>query len=895
MELFKLKDHLPDTTILDKILNIKLLNNYYSPVLINKDYGIFNEFNIKNFIICRLTNGIYYELFNNITDESSFRLFELKSNFTFNEIVNTTKLNKIPLKNTIFDYLKIQDTTFIPGEHKNYILNYLSGLFSTNIGFNVDNIIQVLDIGIIKDKFSALHNFIGEFITYGNNKMIIYKNSNLLNMYILMGKPIYFLKVIELFNKMVIKKYENTYKKKSDSISNITGSYTNIAILLKDLDKKMFTYNDKNVSKELMEFITEFDLLFSTDINYILDYYNYCKIYEINNMLFKNKDIYNHTNFRSFDEQLKKRNKIITMDYDSLKVNLIIENFTLYLKYYDAYNIPSNNDFEHKQYKFVIKTILDYIFYYQIENLPFLINKNEIISNLYGNNDLTIYSLQSLETSPSNIEPRIGTSLLKFYKFFNSDEFIILKQDYMAYGNDSRLMCGEATIINLFNYLLFDEKTKKINPLLLNNINIGIKQFYIENNTFELIEKNRNVFQRFLYNIPHNKENFDLYSTKTNDINWEIRPDYNNICFILSYLSGKELIKENITGNTLKDLLNDIFIIDQKILDTYDNQDYSNIKIGNIKLALNIEHSSFNYGNFNSERKKINILVTQNDFVNIKKYFNIYDIYGLALIKDYSEENDVNKYDIHYRLYLFSPFDQYEKNHNFIYWYYFYNLYNSFFDVKFNSSFITFVGHYNCIIEDKLRYNNNNIVDLFIMYFYTLKDFKKEDKDRIKNEYNKLIKLYTQDTIKYILNEPNIWIKKQSEDEILIPIIKFVKDLYFTKYRSYNYNIKEEFIQENLCNIIDNIFYEDYPFTYLIKLKYGHNYLDFVIELCDNIYNIIYHDKKIKDLECCDKSLSESNRKYIMYGGSEAPHPNLDISFMKYLKYKNKYLQLKKY
>ena len=32
--------------------------------------------------------------------------------------------------------------------------------------------------------------------------------------------------------------------------------------------------------------------------------------------------------------------------------------------------------------------------------------------------------------------------------------------------------------------------------------------------------------------------------------------------------------------------------------------------------------------------------------------------------------------------------------------------------------------------------------------------------------------------------------------------------------------------------------------------------------------------------------------KYLLYSGSEAPHPSLDISFMKYLKYKKKYLEL---
>jgi len=33
-------------------------------------------------------------------------------------------------------------------------------------------------------------------------------------------------------------------------------------------------------------------------------------------------------------------------------------------------------------------------------------------------------------------------------------------------------------------------------------------------------------------------------------------------------------------------------------------------------------------------------------------------------------------------------------------------------------------------------------------------------------------------------------------------------------------------------------------------------------------------------------------KKYLLYGGSEAPHPSLYISFTKYIKYKNKYLNL---
>ena len=62
LELFKLYNSIEGdnkiilNNIINQVLDIKQLNNYNAPILITKDFGIFNDFEITNFIICIKTN-----------------------------------------------------------------------------------------------------------------------------------------------------------------------------------------------------------------------------------------------------------------------------------------------------------------------------------------------------------------------------------------------------------------------------------------------------------------------------------------------------------------------------------------------------------------------------------------------------------------------------------------------------------------------------------------------------------------------------------------------------------------------------------------------------------------------------------------------------------------------
>ena len=290
--------------IINNILDLKNLNNYYAPILINQTFGIFADFEIKNYIICRKTNDIYYELYNASTniDDSTFRLFELHSNYTYHEISNTIQLNRLPPKNQIYDYLKItklaseRDLFNITIEEinsmKNYMLNYLSGLLSKVANLDIENIIKIFYVDIIKQKFHSLYIFLNEFIEFGGNKMIIYKNSlNILNIYLLSGKPIYFIKIFEMFDTIISRSYVQIKQFQVDEIANIKGSYKNIQKLITDLKSKSFTYNNIVIPNSLiLGFITELNLIFKNDMDYILDYYNFCLIYDQQNILLKNKD-----------------------------------------------------------------------------------------------------------------------------------------------------------------------------------------------------------------------------------------------------------------------------------------------------------------------------------------------------------------------------------------------------------------------------------------------------------------------------------------------------------------------------------------------------------------------------------------------------------------------------
>jgi hypothetical protein len=662
------------------------------------------------------------------------------------------------------------------------MLNYLSGYLSSKINFDIDDIIQVLDIEIIKNKFISLHIFLKEFIEYGSNKMIIYKNSlNILNMYILMGKPLYFIKIFDMFNKVILKPYIQVKEfDKKDDINNVKG-YSSVQQLKTELKNKTFIYNDTAIPNSLiLGFINELDLIIGKDYDYVLDYYNYCLIYDQQNILTKNKEK------TSFEVQLNRLNKYYKMNFDELKINFIIDHLLLYLKYSNAYNIPSSNEAERIQYSRVIQTIMNYILYYQIENLPYMQNKSEIMENLYNFTPSSViesgfitnfhYIFQGEDTSNMSVyNSDTKDSIVAFYNYLIKNKFITIKQDFMSYQSEIKMMCGEATILNLFNYFLYNPDTNNMDSNRLKpSVNILIKKFYTENTTFQMIEKNRNIFQKLLHNISYSSDNVNLYFTNTYEYMWEISPSYINICYILNYLLGNpSLDSKTINDITLKNLLNDIFIIPQQVLNTYVKK--HSIIIGKIELKLHSGHSSFLYENINSEHKEIQFLFDRSDtyvYRYLNKYLKLWKLYGIITPLDKRRMNlnlslnniqilsNTKTYILDYSSINEASLQWYidnisNQNTNFIYNYYIYKLYNTFNNTLNSTSFLYLLTYYN--LTPIPNFNNyDDILNTFIMYIYTVKNFKIKDINLIKKLYTDLIKDYIFNSIIYVIKTYDI-------------------------------------------------------------------------------------------------------------------------------------------
>jgi hypothetical protein len=225
-----------------------------------------------------------------------------------------------------------------------------------------------------------------------------------------------------MFDILISRSYVQIKQFPVDEIANIKGSYKNIQKLITDLKSKSFTYNNIVIPNSLiLGFITELNLIFKNDMDYILDYYNFCLIYDQQNILLKNKDKTKTHSFSSFDSQLNILNKYYKMDFDELKVHFIIDHLLLFIKYSNAYNT---------EYSSVIRTILNYFLYYQIENVPFLINKNEIMANLYESDDANFYIWKNPSLFRQGIQ--IKKQFINFYDLFIEDNFIVIKQDFIS-------------------------------------------------------------------------------------------------------------------------------------------------------------------------------------------------------------------------------------------------------------------------------------------------------------------------------------------------------------------------------------------------------------------------------------------------------------------------------
>jgi hypothetical protein len=370
----------------------------------------------------------------------------------------------------------------------------------------------------------------------------------------------------------------------------------------------------------------------------------------------------------------------------------------------------------------------------------------------------------------------------------------------MTYGPQIKMMCGEATILNIFNYFLYNKTTNKIDVTKFkNNSNAAITQFFTENNTFELVEQNKETFYRLLQNIPQLPDNGRLYLSSVDGYEWEIGPTYNNICYILNYLTNSNEQEDFSVmirvprQNYLQKLIYNIFKIDPSEPDqkyTYNSiNEVVQVDINKITLKLASSHSNFEYGVNNSEVKNIYKLFQYIDptashkgeptyirpYNHINLYLKLWYMYGIYEDNDIIKEPDIhilklctdrakisnvndNKkcYDKNDFFHNFTPYTQ---NTNFLYWYYIYKLYNSFNENSQKTSFFYLLTNYNLSIPDgsaevktyELTYNNHDdILNTFITYMYTVENFPLDKRDKIKSAYKELIKGYISNSITYI-------------------------------------------------------------------------------------------------------------------------------------------------
>jgi len=657
--------------------SIITLQNYYTPILIKKDFGIFNEYKITNYKICRKTNNIYYELFNNRLDDS-FRLFELYPNYTYYEISNTIQLVELPNKDTVYDYLKVQDPTFKDGI--NHMYAYLSGLFLTSSQFDMDYFMKQLNKDIFKNKYESIHIFIKDFIEFGENNMIIYKNSfNLMNKYILMGQPNIYLDLLSIFYGIIKDNIKMKYK---GDINNLKTS-KNIA----ELKTKISSTYKKN--KAIMLAATSIIENTINTHNSILETYNFCLLYNQYNISRHNKN-----GFISND----KINEYMKYDSNKLTILYIVEHLDLFIKYANALT-NKQSIVNIKINKTIIDNIIAYTLYYQIENLPYLINKNEIMANLYGNNNYIIkddFKLTEYSETLYAIE-----DIKIFYFTLLKIEFPVIAQDFMTCPVNpltKRIMCGETTILNIFNYFLYNIETDTFDLNKLTIKNALVVYFYTKNNTMQLVKNNKNDFFILLQNIKSDISE-ELYLSHDDDddghdYSWELRPTYRTICIIIANLFDLP-IDENINDNKLAFLLGEIFKF--KTLDKYEvnhNPDNVYIRVDNFALNMSEKHSSFVYGNMAIEKTRLDSIFNFNNTARLpwlERLFN--SLYNIAF-SDVPDQDNIY-YNIEY-----TDNKSREHNNNLLYWLFFHKLQDIFVNNISKKSFVDHIVKYNMVDYD---------------------------------------------------------------------------------------------------------------------------------------------------------------------------------------------------
>ena len=635
---------------------------------------------IKNFIVINKDN---YELFR----------------------YNNTPIENYYLINEDYSFTKIEPKIFI--EKKDYYpvfdkKNAIHSLFMEGLlcYSNKDNVLAII-------KF--LYKFESTFIDWIKNYYIYNMDTNIL----LIPKSPTIFKTIILANG--INYYINFYRDSYNTIKYNFSNISNCEQVLIDKFNKIYTNPDNNediikILKLLIKEVTIDEdtiirLIYSSNIINKEKLCNFLYAISINFKLIKNNIIsaYNFLNITYYYEILKTK----FTDRTNFIAELSNINYYIKMSSVNVWNLFLINMLSEviifdklKNDTFLSDQLFSLIFYFYIDHifnssLKTLVNYKHQYKLLGISNSITLteslsdnwdfekyqFLYQGLFNSLKGFEVRDYTEA-NLYKYFIDPRGDARAQATIGTG---RPMCGEVTIMNFLNFLLYNKDTQKIDYNFLpeeTNENRELVDFYKINTNIKKY-KNKDVamkFFDFLKNIPFNVKKGIDDSNISNRINRdygdnnlgsiyryyiltedntkfkageELRVTYFNLCRVLSYILklkddlSNENIETNLNESTLKNIIakfrnpNKDLIKDYKLIyDTSETEIYKfnqiSIRFNNVTLSLGC-HSTFSIksvsSNIKKDIRKLIPTILNNYYLDLLKILTIPQSIFLAIFK----------------------------------------------------------------------------------------------------------------------------------------------------------------------------------------------------------------------------------------------------------------------
>jgi len=596
-----------------------------------------------------------------------------------------------------------------PFFHKGYELSYAiceSQMLMSNKTKLIDILIYYKKY--LGDVFENWFNTFGKIIegeVIFNDKILIF------NSFILVEKfdlYIYFYNYImnkDITFETIFKNYKNfdiTKEKENEIIQNILINKDNknlIVLLFErmktiikniDIEDEKFIYifeyvmNEIKLEKDIQIDILNIynflykDIVYSKYFKKIVASYNFLKINYLYNEVEKSFE-----NTEKFMTNISQLNQFIKMKFSQIYKFLFIDLTQELYNYYLLNKVTTNN-------KFLIVLIF-YFYFNNLQSNNILKNLTNLYSQFYKFNVGKDYDFNTLESGLSHkqliqLSTKKGSSnknLSKFYlKLFYPSGIGSLLKGYKMISyigklnifqdprNDinankqtlaGRPFCGEISILNLLNFILWDKDTQKLNAdYFPNTVNPEMKSFFIKNNKIDMFESKDiyTEFYQFFKDIPFElrdeESNPKIYSRardygdanlncvyRYNVINknkivkgTELRLSYFNICRVLSYILKLEdlkdlkdsdlkldFIQKNLNENTLKNILAKFNNPNKdKILQTYKFENKSTDSSEPISIystdvgvfQIKLVNSTFRFGAHSSE--SIDVDVDKSDF-----------------------------------------------------------------------------------------------------------------------------------------------------------------------------------------------------------------------------------------------------------------------------------------